>query len=143
MEEIISVLLVFGVSAMELWAGIPLGLAANLNPYLIGISAALGAICSAFGVSFLGDNLRNRFIKKHYGKDKDIKKSRISQIWIRYGVIGLGLLSPLLFGAPLGTAVGIALGAEKKHLLIWISIGIIIWSAFLTTAGYMGLISLK
>ena len=65
------------------------------------------------------------------------------EIWNKYGVIGLGLTSPLLFGAPLGAAVGIALGAEKEPLLLWMSIGIVLWSIGLTAAGVMGLLAFE
>ncbi|MDO5836541.1 MAG: small multi-drug export protein, partial [Methanobacterium sp.] len=56
---------------------------------------------------------------------------------------GLGLLSPLIFGAPLGAAVGIGLGAQKNSLILWMSIGIILWSAGLTIAGSMGILTLE
>jgi len=65
------------------------------------------------------------------------------KIWNKYGVIGLGLLSPLLFGAPLGAAVGIALGAGKKPLILWMSIGILCWSVCLTLVGFTGLLAFE
>ncbi len=142
MDVISATLLVFGSSILELWAGIPIGLALNLNPFLIGIVSALGAILAALIVLSIGDNIRERFMKWRYG-EKDITKGRFYKIWNKYGIIGLGLLSPLIFGAPLGAALGIALGAEKRPLLIWMSIGIVTWSAILTAAGYLGLMSFE
>jgi len=38
------------------------------------------------------------------------KHGRIYRIWERYGAAGMGLLSPLITGAPLGAALGIVLG---------------------------------
>jgi len=142
MDLIFEIIIVYLVSFLELWAGIPIGLALNLNPFLIGIFAALGSISAALIVSFLGENIKMRFIKWRY-KDKDLKKGNFYKIWNRYGVIGLGLLSPLLFGAPLGAALGIILGADKRTLLIWMSIGIILWSILLTSAGYLGLMTFQ
>ena len=65
------------------------------------------------------------------------KHGKIYDIWEKYGVVGLGLLSPLLFGAPLGAALGIGLGASKNRLLLWMTVGIIIWSLILTSAGLL------
>lgn len=141
MDIISGTLLVFGAGILELWAAIPIGLAIKLNPILIGILSALGAIFAAFLVSTVGDNIRERVIKWRYGENKDLKSSRYYKIWNKYGIVGLGFLSPLLFGAPLGAALGIALGAEKKPLLLWMSMGIVIWSAILTAAGFLGLMS--
>lgn len=143
MDILSGALLVFGAGILELWAAIPVGLAIKLNPVLIGILSALGAIFAAFLVSTVGDNIRERVIKWRYGENKDLKNSRYYKIWNKYGIVGLGFLSPLLFGAPLGAALGIALGAEKKPLLIWMSIGIVIWSAILTAAGFLGLMGFE
>ncbi|HHY00025.1 MAG TPA: hypothetical protein GX531_01415 [Methanothermobacter sp.] len=72
-----------------------------------------------------------------------MEKSRLYEVWNNYGVIGLGLLSPLILGAPLGSAVGIVLGAGKKRLILWISIGILLWSVGLTFAGFMGFLAFE
>lgn len=141
MDIITGALLVFGAGILELWAAIPLGLAINLNPVIIGVASALGAILAAFLVTAVGDSIRERVIKWRYGENKDLKDGRYYKIWNKYGIVGLGLISPLLFGAPVGAALGIALGSHKKPLLIWMSIGIVIWSAGLTAAGYLGLMS--
>lgn len=142
MEIIYEILLVFGASFVELWAGIPLGLAFKLNPFLTGAVSASGAIAAAFIVSFLGEGIRERFIRWRY-KDKDLKKGNLYKIWNKYGIIGLGLLSPLFFGAPLGAALGIALGSERKALFFWMSIGILLWSISLTLAGYLGFMAFQ
>lgn len=138
-----SIFIIFVASVVELWLAIPLGFVMKVNPILIATVSAAGAILSAALVTILGDNLRNRLLKWKYGDEKSLKKSRLYKIWNKYGPVGLGLLSPLLFGAPLGAAVGIALGAEKERLLLWMSIGIILWSIGLTIAGDMGLLAIE
>jgi membrane protein YqaA with SNARE-associated domain len=138
-----SIFIIFVASVVELWLAIPLGFVMKVNPILIATVSAAGAILSAALVTILGDNLRNRLLKWKYGDEKSLKESRLYKIWNKYGPVGLGLLSPLLFGAPLGAAVGIALGAEKERLLLWMSIGIILWSIGLTIAGDMGLLTIE
>jgi len=138
-----TIIILFAASMVELWMAIPLGFVMEVNPLLIAIVSAAGAILSSFFVIILGDNLRNRFLKWKYEDEQALEKSRLYEIWNKYGVIGLGLLSPLLFGAPLGAAVGIALGAGRERLIIWMSIGILLWSVGLTLAGFMGLLALE
>ena len=142
MDIITSLIAVFGASIIELWLGIPLGFFLNLNPVLIAIISAAGSILSAYLVIILGEGIRKRFIKWRYGEQL-IKKGRIYDIWNKYGIIGLGLLSPLLFGAPIGAALGIGLKAPRYRLLSWMSIGIVIWSIILTTSGFFGLMSFQ
>jgi len=142
MDIITSIISVFLVSVIELWLGIPLGLYLNLNPILIVIISAAGSILSAVLVIILGENVRKWFIKWKYG-DKSPEHGKIYDIWEKYGVIGLGLLSPLLFGAPLGAALGIGFGASKNRLLLWMTVGILIWSLILTSAALYGILSFQ
>ncbi len=142
MEVTTSMILVFMASIIELWAGIPLGLILELNPLLIGISVAAGSISSVLLVAILGEGVRKWFLKWRY-KEKSPKEGKVYDLWKKYGTAGLGLLSPLIFGAPLGTALGIGLGAPRNRLLLWMIIGIVIWSSFLTAAGFFGLINLE
>ena len=142
MDIITSIASVFIVSVIELWLAIPLGLYLNLNSLLIVIISSIGSILSAFLVIFLGECVRRWFIKRRYG-DKTPEHGKIYEIWKRYGVIGLGLLSPLVLGAPLGAAVGIGLGADRNRLLLWMAVGIVIWSIILTAAGLYGVLSFQ
>jgi hypothetical protein len=138
-----NILLVFISGVVELWLAVPTGIALKLNPILIVAVSASSSILAVLIVAFLGDSIRSRFIVWRYGEDKKFETSRIHDVWNKYGVVGLGLLSPLLFGAPLGTAVGITFGARKDNLILWMSLGIIIWSVGLTAAGIMGLMSFE
>lgn len=134
--KLISVL---GLGILELWAAVPAGLALGLHPILVGVVSALGSTISAMAVILLGDRARNWILRKRGGHGETGKTSRARRIWDRYGAMGLGLLSPLLFGAPLGAAIGVSLGADAHRLLLWMGIGIALWSVLLTAGGVLGL----
>ncbi len=138
-----AIIIIFTASLAELWLAIPLGLVMGVNPIIITIVSSAGAITAAIVVTILGDNLRTRLLKWRYGDENALQETRLYKVWNKYGVVGLGLLSPLIFGAPLGAAVGIGLGAQKNSLLIWMSIGIILWSIGLTVAGSTGILTLE
>lgn len=135
--EVISLVTIFGLAILELWVAIPAGFAFELNPILIIILSTSGNIAGALIILVIGENIRDRILKWRLGDDK--KNSRLYQIWNKYGLIGLGLSSPLLFGAWLGTALGVALDAPNGRLMLWMSVGIILWSIGLTTAIYYGI----
>lgn len=136
MELAAKFITITGLGILELWAAIPAGTVLNLHPLLNGAASGLGAIIGALLVILVGDRLRNWILKKK--KKSEENKSQIYKIWDKYGVIGLGVLSPLLTGAPLGAAIGISLGAPPKRLLFWMSIGIVIWTIILTTISTLG-----
>lgn len=118
MELVIKLLTVFALSAIELWATIPAGLALQLHPLIVGITAATGAMLGALAVILLGERVRTWLMQRHGSKEEQGQPGLISRIWHRYGVIGLGLLAPLLIGAPLGAAVGLSLGVPAGRLLL-------------------------
>lgn len=144
MEYVIKLLTVFGIATVELWAAIPIGFVMKLHPVATCLASSLGAIAGAFVVLLIGDRIRNWLLKDR--KEKDIEKvkyKRIYQIWEKYGVIGLGLLAPLITGPLLGVAVGLSLKANSKSLILWISIGIFVWCVLLTVFGVIGLAGIK
>jgi uncharacterized membrane protein len=130
---------VVGVSMLELWAAIPLGFTLGLSAVVTCVLSAVGSILSAGIVIYLGGSLRAWLIKRM--EKKSSKQSRMSRIWDKYGVIGLGFLSPLLTGAPLGAAIGVSLGAKPGKLMLWMTIGIVVWSIILTAAVAVGILS--
>lgn len=134
-----KVVTVFGLGAVELWAAIPAGLALGLHPVATAIASALGAITSGLVVALLGDRARAWLVARHGVPRDGGGHGTIRRIWDRYGVMGLGLLAPLLVGAPLGTALGLLLGAPVRRLLLWVSVGIVLWSGLLTAAAALGL----
>jgi hypothetical protein len=112
----------------------------NLNPLAIILASSMGAITAAFIVLVIGENIRNWLLKRYDYNSPGFRGKFLRNLWEKYGVIGLGFFSPLLFGAPLGAAIGVALGAPRNRLLLWMSVGIVIWSIGLTLAGLQGII---
>lgn len=136
MELAIKLLTVFGLGTLELWAAIPAGFAMQLPPLFIGITAACGSFLSLVLIGTLGEKVRSFILRSHENKSRH---GFIYRIWDRYGIMGLGLLAPLLVGVPIGTALGITLGASVKKLFPWMAIGIVFWSITLTLAGVLGI----
>jgi len=140
-----KLLTVFGLAVVELWAAIPAGFALRLHPLATGVAAALGTMSGTLVVLLLGERVRTWLLRRR-GVKKDAPEQqhgRIYRIWHRYGVTGLGLLAPLLTGAPLGIALGLTLGAPAGRLFFWVSLGIAVWSAMLTLAGVLGLAGIE
>jgi hypothetical protein len=145
--ETVKLLTIFGLATLELWVAIPAGFAMNAHPVAIGVATAVGATLGVVIVVLLGDRFRTWLLgRKRKNREDDPLKAKeggrqetIEKIWNRYGVAGLGLLAPLITGAPLGAALGIALGAPVGKLLFWMTVGVILWSTLLTTVGALGI----
>ncbi|NEW04749.1 small multi-drug export protein [Paenibacillus sp. SYP-B3998] len=137
MNNLLAWASVIGTGVLELWAAIPLGFALKLHPIVTALLSGLGSMLSAIVVIFFGTSLRNWLIQRLQRKSGG-RGSRMTRIWDKFGIPGLGFLSPLITGAPLGAAIGISLGANPRKLFVWMTIGIVFWSAVLTTAAVLG-----
>ena len=142
METDLHLLAVLGLGAVTLWGAIPIGLALGLDPWAVCIAAAIGAALGTLAVSAVGDRIRNhpptplaKAVTRHRGL--------LYRIWLKYRAPGLGLAAPLFVGAPLGTAMGIILGAPTARVLLWTMLGIVLWSAGLTVVATIGLSALQ
>lgn len=139
MDTLLRVVTVFGLGAVELWAAIPAGLALGFHPIASGVVSALGALTSSLVVALLGDRARAWLVSRLGFPCGGQGHGTIRHLWERFGVVGLGLLAPLLVGAPLGTALGVVMGAPVRRLLFWVGVGIALWSALLAAAAVLGL----
>ncbi len=142
MDVLPKLVAVFGLAIVELWAAVPAGFALGLPPAVTALTAAGGAMTGALVVAVLGNRARAWLLARHSSRGEEHDPGPLGRIWERYGAIGLGLLAPLLVGAPIGTALGLALGAPIRRLLLWVGVGIVLWSVLLTGAGVLGLAGL-
>ena len=129
---------VFGLAVIEIWAAVPAGLALGLPAGLIWVATVAGSLAGVAVVLFGGSALRHRLVR---GRDlgASAHTGRLARVWQRYGVIGWGLVSPLVMAPAMGTALGLLLGAPRGRLLASMSAGVALWSTILVVAGTVGL----
>ena len=70
MELVIKLLTILSLGAIALWAAIPAGLALQIQPMAIGITAAIGAMLGALVVVLLGKRLRTWLAQRHGASEK-------------------------------------------------------------------------
>ena len=140
---IAAFLIVFGLGAVELWVAVPAGLALRLHPIAIAITTAAGGLVGVLIIGCTGNRVQSWLLRRRGGTPDVQPSAALAHVWARYGVAGLGLLAPLLIGAPLGTALGMTLGAPTTRLLFWMSVGVLLCSIGLTLAGTLGLIGVQ
>jgi xanthosine utilization system XapX-like protein len=142
MELMLKILTVFGIGIIELLAPIPTGFALGLHPSCVGVASICGALVGVVGIVLLGEKVRSWILRLHGKRSEDIaegKKGLIYRIWAHYGVIGLGLLAPLIIGVPLGVTLGIAFGAPYKTLMFRSNFGAILWGVGITLGIALGI----
>lgn len=133
-----KLLTIFALGVAELWAAAPAGALMRLDPVLICLVAAAGAVSGGTVVILLGERVKAWLERKRKREKLEERRGLLFRVWQRYGVIGWGLLAPLLVGSPLGAALGLVLGAPPRRLLLWLGIGSVLWSAVFSAVSALG-----
>jgi hypothetical protein len=134
---VLQFLSVVAIAIVELWAAVPAGIAMGLPAVLVWAATLCGALLGITVVVVAGDRLRTWLVAR-FGHGGAREGGRLRRLWDRYGVVGWGLLAPLLLGAPLAAAIGVALGAERGRLTVWLGAGAALWTTVLTVAVALG-----
>jgi membrane protein YqaA with SNARE-associated domain len=133
-----KLLTLFALGVAELWAAAPAGAAMGLDPLLVFVVAAAGAVSGGAVVVLLGERVKAWLAKKQEREKLEKRRGFLFRVWLRHGVIGWGLLAPLLVGSPLGAALGLVLGAPPQRLLPWLAAGSVLWSAVFSLLAALG-----
>ncbi len=123
------------VGAIDVWVGIPTGLALGLSPVLSGAASIVGGLVGVALIAIAGERLQ----RWAYGRPwLSKRRKRVERLWNRYGIWGVALQAPIFTGVPLGTLIALGLGAPAKRLLFWMSVSVVLWGLVLTGAAVLG-----
>jgi uncharacterized membrane protein len=118
---------------------IPVGVALGLSIFEIGLYVSLGSIATVFILYFSGEPLK-KWITKKWSKEKmEKKKGRFGTLLEKYGVAGVGLLTPGMLGPITSIIIGLIMLKDTAKLMPYLVAGIILWSfalAWLAVEGF-------
>ncbi|MEH6434029.1 hypothetical protein [Massilia sp. DD77] len=134
-----SVLGVFALAIVELWAAVPLGLHLKLHPAVLVAAATAGALLGALAAMFLGDGLRRLMF---WRKRETTERGRLSTWLAAKGPWAIGLLGPVLIGPVLAAGLAGAIGLPRALSMMLLAVGIVFWTIAITMLGTMGLAAL-
>ncbi|MBE9492584.1 MAG: VTT domain-containing protein [Bacteroidetes bacterium] len=133
-----NLLLILLIGILGIWKSIPVGFVLKIHPVFICLMTIIGASIGIFIIFFIGTKIR-KYLSKVMKDSKLLKKeNKLINLFDKYGVHGLGIIGTLFMGPNLTMALGIAIVKNPKKLLLWVNIGIIIWTIVLTYVGVLG-----
>jgi hypothetical protein len=155
----LQLLTIAGMGAVLIWIAVPAGLAMGAHPVAVVAATCAGSIATVLVVVLIGEPARAWLIK-HLGARFETalgqaatsrgakgqqanRRSPIVRIWDRYGFIGLALIAPVFPGPAGAAALALALGIPGRRVLLWMSTGIILWTAGFTLGMMLGFRGLR
>lgn len=141
-DSILQYLLVIALGTIKVIPAWGLGLLYEMEPMQIFICMSIGGIIGVTFFTLLGERIRTWLKKRKQakikGKQKPLKIKRalrIVRIWNKFGLIGLAVLTPPMFSPPIGVIVAVALRGERKKILLYNYISIVVWAAIFVFLG--------
>lgn len=137
MNELAKMGMVLGVAVLpwgEVVLAIPLEVALGMHGAAVFAVAVVGNIASVLAV-LLG--LRRwpwlrRALMRRSGSN------RAARVMSRYGIAGLAAQAPSISGGLLAALVALLLGANVRHIAVWLTLSIIGWGAAITLLAAQG-----
>ncbi len=136
-EELLKYFLVYISSTIKFIFGPTIGIAYGFNVFVTGSLTILGMMTSVYVFSFFGDQIRALISKVFGNKKKQVftkKNRKFVQIWKKYGVPGVALLTPILLTPIGGTILVNAVGAKKEDIIKYMWMSCVLWSYTITWA---------
>src|SRR5699024_6782853 len=101
-------------------AVVPLGIIWGLCTVIVLITAYIGNVATLIPVVIAFDKLKLWYVRRRQKQDKPSKKSlRAVNLFQKYGVIGLAFLGPILLGTHIAAFIGMAMGARRQDMILW------------------------
>ena len=138
-----KVVSLFGLAFFYFWPAMPAGLAMGLNPLVVVITATLSYVSGAALMLVFGERVRG-WVTRRFRRNRPLAhpRHRLSRLWNRFGVIGLGLLAPMTIGAHTGALLGLTLKVKPRTVLLWMAVGALGWSILIMLAALLGLLGM-
>jgi len=129
---------IFALAFIYFWASIPAGIALEVPPAIVWLTAWVSYTAGVVVVVLLGTPARAALLKRFGGKGASNPDSIIQRVWTRFGVFGLALLAPVTTGAQIGALIGLSLGAPPRKLIWTMSLGAALWGVIITLIAALG-----
>lgn len=139
MEFLWQYLLVFLAAAtpwLEIMLVIPVAIGLGLAPIPVTLISFIGNALPVFGIVALF-----RQWERRRGPVRRNWSPRARRVWDRYGLPGIALAGPVITGIHLATVMALALQANRRSTMVWMSLSLAIWSVVtlaFTLAGFEG-----
>jgi hypothetical protein len=135
--ELLEYVSVFIASALNLNYGLGLSVTYSLSRFELFLLLSTGSIFGILLALLLGARIRKFWQSSRFGKKQEPshKPSLTLQVWQRFGLVGLAMLTIVMGPVP-AVAVALIAGIKKELIFMYLSAGKFFWSVVFAFLGY-------
>jgi hypothetical protein len=133
LETWLFYLSLIGTSIFKVMPAVLLGLGGGLNFVELAACTFIGGTIGCWFFTFFGDTIRKWWrqrMNRRRAPEKPPKTPnlRMQQLWERYGLLGCALLTPPFLSPPIGTALALSFGAQRRKILTAMTLSMAFWA---------------
>ena len=110
---------------------IPIGVAFGLSPLWTMVCALAGNASTIVLFAMLSEKIMasaaRRRERKGLSREPDARMERAKRIFIRYGVLGMAVVGPLIIGTQIAAAIAVSLGVSAWRSSTIVTLGAVVW----------------
>lgn len=139
MKTAAQIFSIMSLGAVFFWGGFPAALAFKFHVLTAGLLTAVGAEIAVLLVLLMGRPIQAYLLRKFPAWLEKTRNGKAGAIFQKYGMPGLGLMAPVMPGAPQAALIGLALSARPGQIFLWVTAGIVMWAVIVTVGLSLGL----
>lgn len=120
-----GVMLAGAIPLLEGHGATALGIAVGVHPILATAAGILGNVAVMLIVAAFSSRLRERLLRDN---KKTERREKIHRLYNRYGVPVVSIVAEFWLPSALTTVLLVSFGAQKKQVMVWQAVAIVIWS---------------
>jgi uncharacterized membrane protein YjjB (DUF3815 family) len=138
-EELLKAVPIYFSSMVKFILGPVGGYLAKLHMVTTIFATVAGSMTIVLVLGLSGEVFRTRVINKLFRKRKKFsdRNRRFVTIWKRYGILGVSILTPILFTPIGGTILAISFGTPRDKLIYYMFVSSSVWAVILTCLVYI------
>jgi membrane protein DedA with SNARE-associated domain len=137
-EEILKAIPVYFSCMLKFILGPIGGYASGLNLVTTILTTVFGMMTIVFLFTYFGDWLREKVLPRFFKNRKKFSPGnrRFANIWRKYGLPGVALLTPLVLTPIGGTLLAVSSGSPKEKIIFYMFISAAVWSVVFSMTIY-------
>lgn len=136
-QEILRAIPVYFSSMLKFIFGPLGGYAAGLNLITTVLVTVAGMMTMVLLFTFFGEWIKakvfKRFRRKHVTRER---AQKLENLWKRYGLVGVALLTPIILTPIGGTLLAVSSGGSKDKIIFYMFVSASFWAVVFTVAIY-------
>ncbi|MEY3442760.1 MAG: hypothetical protein RLZZ519_1041 [Bacteroidota bacterium] len=141
MAEFLQWLSVIGMSTLKVIPALVMAMAYGMKHWQIFVGLFSGSMIGVGFFTFFGLRIikwrKERRRRLGIVKPLNYRKARkYKRMWIRFGLPGIALLTPIFFGPAIGAVIAVIFERNQMRIFAYMGVSIAIWSAVFALLGH-------